>query len=93
MFGSKIVVSSHPDMIATIAGTLGYMPHDSIVLYFYGGRRPGPVHRFDAPMPDQMAGFGNSSCSTANDWMPQASTSTSSATTWTGNRPAISVSM
>lgn len=60
MFGSKIVVSNHPDMIATIAGTLGYMPHDSIVLYFYGGRRPGPVHRFDAPMPDQMAGFGNS---------------------------------
>lgn len=60
MFGSKIVVSSHPDMIATIAGTLGYMPHDSIVLYFYGGARPGPVHRFDAPVPDQMAGFGNS---------------------------------
>ena len=60
MFGSKIVVSSHPDMIATVAGTLGYMPHDSIVLYFYGGRRPGPVHRFDAPVSDQMAGFGNS---------------------------------
>ncbi|WP_176338362.1 DUF4192 family protein [Kocuria salina] len=47
-------------MIATIAGTLGYMPQDSIVLYFYGGARPGPVHRFDAPMPDQMAGFGTS---------------------------------
>lgn len=55
-----IVVSSHPDMIATVAGALGYMPQDSVVLYFYGGRRPGPVHRFDAPMPDQMAVFGTS---------------------------------
>lgn len=60
MFGPKIVVSSHPDMIAAIARTLGYMPQDSIVLFFYGGARPGPVHRFDVPMPDQMAGFGNS---------------------------------
>lgn len=60
MFGSKIVVSSHPDMIAAVAGTLGYMPQDSVVLYFYGGARPGPVHRFDVPMPDQMAGFGTS---------------------------------
>ncbi|MFI7743744.1 DUF4192 family protein [Kocuria rhizosphaericola] len=47
-------------MIATIAGTLGYMPQDSVVLFFYGGARPGPVHRFDAPMPGQMAGFGSS---------------------------------
>jgi hypothetical protein len=60
MVGPKIVVSSHPDMIATIAGTLGYMPQDSIVLFFYGGARPGPVHRFDAPMQGQMAGFGTS---------------------------------
>lgn len=60
MFGPKVVLSNHPDMIAAVAGTLGYMPHDSIVLFFYGGRRPGPVHRFDAPMPDQMAGFGTS---------------------------------
>ena len=30
------------------------------MLFFYGGARPGPVHRFDVPMPDQMAGFGNS---------------------------------
>lgn len=60
MVGPKIVVSSHPDMIATVAGTLGYMPHDSIVLFFYGGRRPGPVHRFDAPTPDRLVDFGNS---------------------------------
>ncbi|WP_144837188.1 DUF4192 family protein [Kocuria rosea] len=58
MFGPKVVLSNHPDMIATVAGTLGYMPHDSIVLFFYGGRRPGPVHRFDAPMPDQLTEFG-----------------------------------
>lgn len=60
MFGPKNVVSSHPDTIATVAGTLGYMPQDSIVLFFYGGARPGPVHRFDAPMPDRLVEFGNS---------------------------------
>lgn len=60
MFNSKIVVRTHADMIAAAAATLGYLPQESVVLFFRQGSTAGPVVRLDVPSSGTFAAFAAS---------------------------------